>query len=35
MTSEELEQIAWHPKRWWNLCRSEGEKKEMEQIFTE
>ena len=27
--------VAWHPKRWWNLCISEDEKKEMEPIFTE
>ena len=19
--------IAWHPKRWWNFCKSEDEKK--------
>ena len=22
--------IAWHPKRWWNYCMSEHEKKEIE-----
>ena len=27
--------VSWHPKRWWNLCMSEDEKKEMEPIFTE
>ena len=27
--------ITWHPKRWWNLCMSEDEKKEIEPIFTE
>ena len=27
--------IAWHPKRWWNFCMSEDEKKETEPIFTE
>ena len=27
--------IAWHPKRWWNFCMSEDEKKEIEPIFTE
>ena len=27
--------IAWHPKRWWNWCLSEDEKKEIEPIFTE
>ena len=26
--SEELMPIAWHPKRWWNFCISEDEKKE-------
>ena len=33
--SEELMLIAWHPKRWWNFCMSEDEKKEIEPIFTE
>ena len=27
--------IAWYPKRWWNFCMSEDEKKEKEPIFTE
>ena len=27
--------IAWHPKRWWDFCMSEDEKKEIEPIFTE
>ena len=27
--------IEWHPKRWWNFCISEDEKKEIEPIFTE
>ena len=27
--------LAWHPKRWWNFCMSEDEKKEIEPIFTE
>ena len=27
MISEELMQIVQHPKRWWNFCMSEGEKK--------
>ena len=27
--------VAWHPKRWWNLCVSEDEENEMEPIFTE
>ena len=25
--SEELMPIAWHPKRYWNFCLSEDEKK--------
>ena len=33
--SEELKPIAWHPKRWWNFCMSEEEKKEIEAIFTD
>ena len=33
--NEELMPIAWHPKRWWNFCISEDEKKEIEPIFTE
>ena len=33
--SEELMLIAWHPKRWWNFCISEDEKKEIEPTFTE
>ena len=33
--SEELMPIEWHPKRWWNFCMSEDEKKEIEPIFTE
>ena len=24
---EELMHIPWHPKRWWDLCLSEDEKK--------
>ena len=32
--SEKLRPIAWHSKRWWNLCLSEDEKKEVEPIFT-
>ena len=32
MISEELIPIVWHPKRWWNFCVSEDEKKEP--IFT-
>ena len=27
--------IARHPKKWWNLCISEDEKKEIQAIFTE
>ena len=32
--SEELMSIAWHPRRWWNFCVSEDEKKETILIFT-
>ena len=32
---EELLPIAWPPKRLWNFCMSEDEKKEIESIFTE
>ena len=31
--SEELMAIAWHPKRWWDWCYPEDEKKEIERIF--
>ena len=27
--------IAWHPKRWWNFCVPEDEKKEIDPIFIE
>ena len=27
--------IVWYPKRWWDFCMSEDEKKEIEPIFTE
>ena len=30
----ELMSEAWHPKRWWNSCMSEDDKKEIEPIFT-
>ena len=33
--SEELMPIAWNPKRWWNFCMLEVEKKQTEPIFTE
>ena len=33
--SEELMPIVWHPKRWWNFCLSDNERKEIEPIFTE
>ena len=26
--------IAWHPKRWYNFCMLEDEKKETKPIFT-
>ena len=25
--------IAWHPKKCWNFCMSEDEKKETEPVF--
>ena len=31
--NEELMLVAWHPKRWWNFCMSEDEKKQIEPIF--
>ena len=33
--SEELLPVTWHPKKWWNFCMSEHEKKETELIFIE
>ena len=33
--NEELIPVALHPKRCWNFYRSEDEKKEKENIFTE
>ena len=27
--------VAWHLNRWWNFCVPEGEKKEIEVIFTD
>ena len=33
--NEELMLVAWHPRKWWNFCMSEDEKKEIEPIFTE
>ena len=27
--------VTWNPKRMWNLCMPENEKKEIEPIFTE
>ena len=26
---------AWHPRIWWNFCKSEDEKKTTETNFTE
>ena len=31
--SEGLMPIAWQPKRWWNVCIAEDEKKEIEPIL--
>ena len=33
--NKELMPIVWHTKRWWNVCMSKDEKKEIEPIFTE
>ena len=33
--NEELMPVAWHPKRWWNFCVLEDEKKEIDPIFIE
>ena len=27
--------VVWHPKKWWNFCMPEDEKKEIEPIFIE
>ena len=27
--------VAWHPNRWWDWCRSEVEKKEIDSMFIE
>ena len=35
MICEVLMPITRHPKRWWNFCMSEDEKKLLEPIFTE
>ena len=35
MISEELMLIVQYPKRWWNVCMSEDEKKDIKPIFTE
>ena len=34
-TSEELMPVAWHPRRWWDFCVPEDERKEIELIITE
>ena len=31
--SEELIPAVWHPKRWWDWCVSEDEKKEIDPMF--
>ena len=31
--NEELMPVAWHPKRWWNSCMPEGEKKKQNQFL--
>ena len=32
---EKLMPVAWHPKRWWDWCFPEDEKKEIDTIFTD
>ena len=32
---EELMPAVWHPNRWWDLCVSEDEKKEIDPIIIE
>ena len=31
--NEELMLIAWFPRKWWNFCTSEDQKKEIEQFL--
>ena len=31
--NEELMLIAWFPRKWWNFCMSEDQKKEIEQFL--
>ena len=33
--NKEIMETRWHPKRCWNYCMSEDQKKEIEPIFTE
>ena len=33
--SKKLMPVAWHPKRWWDFCMTEHEKKEIEPILIE
>ena len=33
--NEELMPIPWHPKRWWDWCMSEDDKKEIDPKFIE
>ena len=33
MISEKLMPIAWDPKRWWNFCMSEDEKKDKKRFL--
>ena len=34
MITEELMPIVRYPKRWWNFCMSEDEKKKIDPVFT-
>ena len=27
--------VVWHPKRWWDCCVSEDQKKEIDPMFVE
>ena len=27
--------VAWHPSRWWDLCMSEDQEKEIDPMFIE
>ena len=33
LNTKDLMSVAWHPKRWWDWCVSEDEKKEIDPMF--